>query len=67
MKTYVVSSGNLRGVVIRIRGGHKAAFLKAVRLHNPDALGELAKVTELLHEPVYFSTREVLKRSGLYQ
>jgi len=67
MKTYVVSSGSLRGIVVRIRGGHKAAFLKAVRLHKPDALGELVKVTELLHEPVYFSTREVLKRSGLYK
>ena len=66
MKTYTVVSGSLRHVV-RLRGGHKAAFLKAVRLYQPMSLGELVKVTELNHEPVYFSTRSVLKSRGLYK
>jgi hypothetical protein len=65
MKTYVVTSGSLRGRVVRVRGKHVAAFLKAVRLYKPDALGELAKVTELNCEPVYFATRDILKRYGL--
>ena len=67
MRTYTISSGDLRYVVVRVTGGPTAAIRKAVRLYKPDLLGALAKITELNREPVYLSTREILQRSGLYK